>query len=160
MENDKLIFEDSNTFTPFSNDQPSSVIFVGNPSAKEDERRWLKGLAKWDTGATMCSITKEMSDLLGLKPVKMRKICSFGCPQGEDRPEDTVLLKLTNGPYSILAQATIIETILPGFDVIIGMNVISAGKFSLNVEKGRIDIRFEISPDYMYLTKLEDWPGI
>lgn len=160
MENNKIIFEDSNYFTPYSNDQPSSVVFVGNPSAKDEDRQWHKILAKWDTGATMCSITKELSDRLSLKPVKMRKICSFGFPQGADRPEDTVLLKLTNGPYSILAQATVIETILPGFDMIIGMNVISAGKFSLNVENGRIDIRFEIPLDYQYLTKLECWTGI
>lgn len=160
MENNKIIFEDSNHFTPYSNDQPSSVVFVGNPSAKDEDRQWHKILAKWDTGATMCSITKELSDRLGLKPVKTRKICSFGFPQGADRHEDTVLLKLTNGPYSILAQATVIETILPGFDMIIGMNVISAGKFSLNVENRRIDIRFEIPLDYQYLTKLECWPGI
>ncbi len=108
----------------------------------------------------MCAITKELSDRLGLKPVKTRKICSFGFSQGADRPEDTVLLKLTNGPYSILAQATVIETILPGFDMLIGMNVISAGKFSLSVENGKIDIRFEISPDYEYLTKIDDWPEI
>ncbi len=157
MENKSIIFADSG---PYGEDQPSSVIFIGNPSAEGDERKWIKVLAKWDTGATMCAISKELCARLGLSPVQYRTVRSFGFSEGKDLPIDKVLLKLTNGPYTILAEAIVMDPVLPDFDLIIGMNVISAGKFSLTVEKRNISILFEVATDFPYLTKLPDWPDI
>lgn len=150
MENSSLIFTD---IVPLSSLDPASYVCVANPHKRASEREWIRVKAKWDTGATLCSITRDVCNRLALHPTHSIPMRCFANPIGQDYPIDSVLLKLVQGQYSILAIAHVIDTFAADCDMIIGMNVISAGKFSITVTPPNMEIRLEISSDFPYLRK-------
>lgn len=110
----------------------------------------------WDTGATFCAISRNLCDRLGLKAERYMPVRNFSNPEGIMTPYNAVLLKIIQGPYAIFALAHIFEKSPIDYDMLIGMNVISAGNFSLTVNNNNVDIRLEIYPGFRGLKRLLD----
>lgn len=153
MENNPLVYTAS--FSLESLD-PVSQVRIASPYVPGSDREWIEVKAKWDTGATTCSITRELYHRLGLKAEKTYPISSFGNPEGTLAPHDIVLISLVNGPHAILALASVVDTPAGGYDMLVGMNVISAGKFSLTVNGDNLDLRLEINANYPFLKKIKN----
>ncbi len=154
MENNILVFEAS---APLSGLDPISKVLVSKTKRGENGWEWIEVTAKWDTGATMCAITRNLCNRLGLKAEKTVPVRCFSNPEGRETPYSAVLLKIVKGPYAILAVANVMDTPPVDCDMIIGMNVIASGKFSLTVNGSDLEIRLEVSPDFERLKKLKHY---
>lgn len=98
----------------------------------------------WDTGATNSVITKTTAKALGLKPVSYTKVRGVG---GEmDSPVYRVRITLNNQDISIIAQVTECEelSVDTKTGMLIGMNVISMGDFSVSNFEGRTVMTFRV----------------
>ena len=155
MENDAFIYEAS---SPLSDLHPVTKVQVGSTRRSENGWEWITVNALWDTGATLCAISRNLCDRLGLKAEQYLPTRNFSNPEGIITPYDAVLLKIIQGPYAIFALANIFDNSPIDYDMLIGMNVISAGKFSLTVNKQNIDIRLEIARNFRNLKKLRNVP--
>lgn len=81
----------------------------------------------WDTGATNTVITKEIAKKLGLFPSGQAITHGVG---GEHLGNTYIIsVELSNGAIFPFIKVT--EGILNGFDVLIGMDIISYGDFSI-----------------------------
>lgn len=153
MENESFVYEAS---APLSGMQPISEVKIGSPSRGKNGWDWITVKAMWDTGATLCAISRDLCDRLGLKPERCMPVRNFSNPDGIMTPYDAVLLKIIQGPYAILTMAHVLDKSPIDHDMLIGMAVISAGKFSLTVNGNNLDIRLEISPRFRGLKRLRD----
>lgn len=103
-----------------------------------------KYVALWDTGATASVITQKVVDELKLKPTGMIK--AFHA-QGEGFVNTylvNILLPNSVGFHSL--QVT--EGTLNGFDVLIGMDIISKGDLSLCNSDGKSIFSFQVPSDH------------
>lgn len=151
MEQEYLIYEAS---CPLSELDPVTNVRLANPMVGKQDRNWIEVDAKWDTGATVCAITRRVADAIGLVPRMELPVRSFASKSGWKEPADMVLLKLVQGPYAILALSYVVDAMPDKCDMLIGMNVIASGRFSLTVDPPDIHIRLEIAPDYKQLKKV------
>lgn len=86
----------------------------------------------WDTGATNTVITQKVVDDLGLKPVGKVKTYHADGSSIVDQYIVNVILPNTIG-FSFL---TVTVGKLSGFDILIGMDIIGCGEFSIRHEDG------------------------
>lgn len=96
--------------------------------------RVLKMRALWDTGATNCVITPSCAKRLGVKPVGVVQTRHAG---GESMANVYLVnIILPNNIYIPGVKVTECSEQAGSFDVIIGMNVITAGDFVItNIDK-------------------------
>jgi len=109
------------------------IIFPAfNPEDKgsNPQGKSYKGL--WDTGASNTVITKKIADELGLKPTGMVEVRHAG---GTDMvPTYAINIGLPNGVAFCFIKVS--EGNLSDFDVLIGMDIITKGDFSItNVDR-------------------------
>lgn len=152
MDRRQLIYEAS---YPISEHDPVTMVKVANPMKNAGERDWIEVNAKWDTGASICAITRRVADMMKLDTRLELGMTSFASATAVWESADMVLLKLIQGPYAILALSYVVDAIPGQCDMLIGMNVISAGRFSLTVNPPNIDLRLEIFPGFKYLRKVK-----
>lgn len=103
-----------------------------------------KYVALWDTGATASVITQKVVNELKLRPTGMTK--AFHA-QGEGFVNTylvNILLPNSVGFHSL--QVT--EGTLNGFDVLIGMDIISKGDLSLCNSNGKTTFSFQFPPEH------------
>jgi hypothetical protein len=99
----------------------------------------FKGL--WDTGATNCVVTQRVVDACGLKAYTQRRVKgAYGAVNLRDAYY--VNLRLLNGVE--LPHITVTHGDLDGFDILIGMDVITLGDFAITNEGGRTLFTFRI----------------
>lgn len=106
---------------------------IQNPEIKK-----YKGL--WDTGATGTVITKKVVEELGLVPTGF--INSYHANGSSIVNTYLVNVTLPNGVMIHTVKVT--EGILNGFDVLIGMDVITKGDFSITNKDGKTVFSFQI----------------
>lgn len=95
----------------------------------------------WDTGATGTSITKEAANFLGLKPV--RKIKTHHANGESVVDVYLVNVYLPNGVG--FSMVPVSECKLPnGVDMLIGMDIITTGDFSLTNYKDKTMFSFRV----------------
>ena len=86
--------------------------------------------AIWDTGATNSVITKNVVDKLGLVPTGMTKV--LGVNSCSEQPTFLINLVLPNKVAVLNINVTQCDLNSGGNDVLIGMDVISIGDFSVS----------------------------
>jgi len=106
------------------------------PNVQHPEILGIKGL--WDTGASGTVITKDIANRLNLKPIGIRKVFHA---DGESMVNTYMInLILPTGVGFSFVDAT--EGILSGFDILIGMDIITRGDFSLSNFEGNTIFSF------------------
>jgi len=99
--------------------------------------------ALWDTGATCSAISKGVVKKLNLVPVSKATV-SHADGQSTVNVYD-ISLALPNKTLFQFVRVT--ECMLAGFDLLIGMDVISQGDFSISNKNGKTTFSFRI-PSY------------
>lgn len=94
----------------------------------------------WDSGATNSVITKKVIDKLGLKPTGVCESFHVGGKTIVNTYLVNILLPNNVGLHSI----KVTEGILHGTDVLIGMDVITKGDFSITNCNGKTCLTFQI----------------
>jgi predicted aspartyl protease len=111
---------------------PCHVSQAFNPANGIPERPRVEFAALWDTGATHSIITPKVVEALGLKPLRrIRQIFTRGV-NGLDKSE-AFLINLSLPDKVNFNQLTVFLK-EPGdvwWDVLVGMDVISQGQFSI-----------------------------
>lgn len=153
-EKNYLSFED--TFPLKAVNMVSSVKLL-NPYDPPENRRTATARAVWDTGATLCSISRSLCDKLGLRPLHEEYVRTYNKPEGFKQQYDRVLISLFNGPYVLWTIAFVSDAIPGDYDMIIGKVIIASGSFSLKVEGDYIHMRLDVDPHYKFLKKLENF---
>lgn len=125
-------------------------------SGPHPEFRHFNGL--WDTGASRSVITSRVAAALGISPI--RKVMA------KDARGDTV----TNLYYvNILLpnrmevkNVAVTEGVLDGFDLLIGMDIINLGDFSLTHRNGGTVFSFQIpsTHEYDFVKQIEQGVGV
>jgi hypothetical protein len=124
-------------------------ISVGIPATGPPGLKNFKAI--WDTGATGCLITQAVVDACALKPTGMT--VAHGLNSSQDCETYLICLSLPN--FIVFPGVKVIKGILPpgGPDVLIGMDVITAGDFSLTNKGGSTVFSFripsELSTDFV-----------
>lgn len=87
----------------------------------------FQGMGIWDTGATGSVITKNVADALGLLPINKKIVHTANGPA-----EQNVYLVNIGLPNRLMVTDMFVtEAPLHGCDVLIGMDIISLGDFSI-----------------------------
>jgi predicted aspartyl protease len=106
--------------------------------AKHPEIAKFNGL--WDTGATGSVISKNVVDALNLKPISKAKVFHAN---GESLVNVYAInLFLPNQVAFPFVKVT--EGILNGFDILIGMDIITSGDFALTNTAGSTTFSFRV----------------
>ncbi len=93
----------------------------------------------WDTGATRSVISARLVSVLRLKPIGKVTICHA---QGQtDVNTYLINIVLTNNISVTFLQVS--EGVLSGFDMLIGMDIISQGDFALTCSEGKTVFSFQ-----------------
>lgn len=104
-----------------------SIPFI--PKSDIKQPKIINAKALWDTGATNCVITTELITKLGIKPFTIANVIHGGGI--EQKNVYKINIYLPNKVCIPLVNAT--EGIVNGsFDLIIGMDIITMGDFSIS----------------------------
>ncbi|PTR16962.1 aspartyl protease [Nitrosospira sp. Nsp2] len=126
---------------------PCHVSHPFNPANGIPECERIEFNACWDTGATKSVITRRVVEALGLKPMKSIRGYLQGVDGGVEKSEAYVInLSL---PSKITFHELIVISKSPGdvwWDVLIGMDIISAGKFSVKNVNSNTEWSFSVTP--------------
>ena len=115
---------------------------------KRDSDKGYSFRAIWDTGATGTCITKEVAEKLGLKPVAYTQ--SYTAGGISEAPQYIVNIGLPNK----IAFRDLRVTEFVGSDhvqVLVGMDIICAGDFSVTNANGETWVSFRIPEDYRHI---------
>ena len=125
----------------------SMDVDVANPAAsdKDSSLLWLRAKAIWDTGAQLCMISRALCRKLKFEPRIKVKFSGVG---GEfDGVHDVVYLSLScDNVTFLIALAGVTESIPGGYDMLIGMDVITQGDFNVSTTNGTITFTFAPYP--------------
>lgn len=115
-------------------------VKIKNPVSQEE----LSTMGLWDTGATGSAITAAAAQRMGLIPVSMTQVS--GVHGAEIVPVYSIILTLNNENISVPVRVS--EGKAPSFsvegdaDILIGMDVITMGDFSVSNYKGTTVMTF------------------
>lgn len=99
--------------------------------------------AIWDTGAMDSCISPKVADELGLESYDVTRVRGVGDSTGTLRPVYLMNLKLSNGV--VIKGVRMVGIEVGGSDVLIGMNVICRGNFSVFYdEQEDMNMSFEL----------------
>lgn len=139
---------------------PCTVSEAFDPGASSTiTPRGVKFTGLWDTGATGTMITKRVASLLGLTPSGM---CQSYHAQGVSYVNTYLInIVLLNGIQ--VYNLKVSEGDLPnGIDLLIGMDIISLGDFSITHKNGRTVFSFQIpsTHEYDFVKQINNGVGI
>ena len=117
-----------------------SIGIAFNPKSSQLPPQLIEFRALWDTGATGTVITSNIITALGLKPTGQQKVFHA---DGESIVNTYhICLMLPNEVGFPIIKAT--EGKLKGFDVLIGMDIITQGDFSITNFQGKTSFSFRV----------------
>ena len=105
----------------------------------EDEKKWT---ALWDTGATCTFISKNVVDRIGLVPTTYVPVDTIK-ERDQEALRYNVLLQFPNG-FSTEVHAVGWPQFSGNVDLVIGMDVITRGDFSITNPKRKTTFSFRI----------------
>lgn len=119
-------------------------VAISIASMVDPKPKYVEYVAIWDTGATSSVITKKIADDLGLQPIGMTQVSTAGGLHDCNIYIVNIVL-----PNSItISNVRVTEAPLNGFDVLIGMDIISIGDFAVSSTKqGNTVVSFRIPHD-------------
>lgn len=124
-----------------------SKVTVAAPPGQQKGRLlfWTEARAKWDTGAQICSISRKLCSEMGFLPRINMPVSSISGKVMAH--QDIILIDVMMDGYFFPVLASVIDT-MPGADcdMLIGMNLISRGDFSMSVAEGKINMTFKPYP--------------
>lgn len=128
---------------------------VGLPLPQEmhNENRFLSFTGIWDTGATHSVITDKVMKALNLSPVDMVPVS--GVNSREIRPVCLVNIVLPNHIILPARRVTVCNLNSTNYDLLIGMDIISLGDFSISNRDGLTHFTFAM-PSFQNRTDLLD----
>jgi hypothetical protein len=107
---------------------------------REQRPKLEKFMAIWDTGATNSVITQKVVDSCGLKPVGMKE--THGVHGKADVETFLINVMLPNSVGFVNLEVTLGQ--LYGADVLLGMDIITSGDFSITNVGGRTVFSFRV----------------
>lgn len=117
----------------------ASIAFI-EENIQFTDSRLVQTEALWDTGATSTAITKKFAAQLGLKPISMVECHHAG---GVTRvPVYLINLYLDSGVAFPAIQVSELADTVGGFDILIGMDIICTGDFSITNFNGSTCMSF------------------
>lgn len=123
---------------------PCTVFLPHRPETMTPEQlKSIKGVkcqCLWDTGASSSCISKNLAEKLGLKQVGIAQ--SFTAAGPTLAKTYVVNIGLPNHVQIPMVQVS--EAVLNGFDVLIGMDIITLGDFSITNVGGRTIFSFRV----------------
>ncbi|SCY74818.1 gag-polyprotein putative aspartyl protease [Nitrosospira sp. Nl5] len=124
---------------------PCHVSQGFNPANGTPECPRIEFKACWDTGATKSVITQRVVKACGLKPIRaIRSVFTQGVNGLEKSEAYVINLSL---PSAITIHELTVVSKNPGdvwWDLLIGMDVISAGDFSITNRNGNTEFTFSV----------------
>lgn len=100
-------------------------------------------MALWDTGATGCVISKRVIRDLDLKSVGIQSV--YTASSGDEAIQmDEYRIHLMLPNKTIVPFLHVIEGTLNGFDMLVGMDVITRGDFAITHKDGNTIFSFQI----------------
>lgn len=112
--------------------------YVPTPNTAHPRVATFKAL--WDTGATISTISPNVVSALGLTPVGFAKTYhAQGASNAKVYRVNLLLPNETGHP-----AMTVLEGNLHGFDMLIGMDIISKGDFAVTHSDGKTTFTFRI----------------
>ncbi len=96
--------------------------------------------ALWDTGATASVISSEVVKQLGLKPIGKANVTGVNTTTIVNKYMVNFYLPNNVGVYGV----TVLEGKLNNFDILIGMDIITLGDFSISNYNGKTTFSFRI----------------
>ena len=124
-------------------------IFISEPfqydpkkEIKSNDPRLHKMRALWDTGATHCVIKSSVAKDLGLKAISISNVAHAGGVSKEN--VFLVNLFLPSGVAIPFVRVTEGPKLAGEFEVIIGMDIITRGDFSITNVKGKTVVSFRM----------------
>jgi len=118
-----------------------SLPFIAS-NVKADDERILKTNALWDTGATNSVVTRKTANELNLKPISVTKVSHADGVSNAN--VYLVNIYLPNNLIIPNVRVTECADAAGNFGVIIGMDIISAGDFSITNVGNRTTVSFRI----------------
>ncbi|MBO6572122.1 MAG: SEC-C domain-containing protein [Balneola sp.] len=116
------------------------VCKAHDPNSGKEHPVFKEYTGLWDTGASGTVISKKVAEELNLKPVGKNKV--YHADGNSVKNVYLINLVLPNNVGFKLVKVT--EGDLNGFDVLIGMNVINKGDFSITNVGGKTTFSFRI----------------
>jgi predicted aspartyl protease len=112
-------------------------------SGEYDATKSYSAKALWDTGATICAITPQIAEKLGLGAVDIMTIVGANSTSRVD----TTIVSITfpNG-LRIQDCPVVICDIDPRVDMILGMDVITQGDFAISNGEAQTTFSFAVPP--------------
>lgn len=124
---------------------PCRISQAFNPADGIPECESIEFKAYWDTGATRSVITPRVVEACGLKPLRRQ-----GFTQGVNGLEKSQAYEINLSlPSKITFHELTVVSKNPGdvwWDVLIGMDIISAGDFSVRKVNSNTEWSFSITP--------------
>lgn len=125
-------------------------VKVSNPAVRGEDGRliWTRANAIWDTGSQICMISRALCKKLRFEPrIKVNFSGIGGVIKGA---HDVVYLSIASDNATfILAMAGVIDSIPGDYDMLIGMDVITQGDFSISTANGYISYSFSPYPGHL-----------
>lgn len=113
---------------------------IGNTPIKPPIKQYT---ALWDTGATGTVISKRVAQELGIQPIGVRKVFTASSGNtGIHTNEYMINVYLPNNVGIAFVHAT--EGALNGFDVLVGMDIISKGDLAITHKNGKTTFSFQM----------------
>jgi len=110
--------------------RPARSIYMACHVGRRDgaDIKWVKALGIWDTGATMTVVSPDVAQRLNLQPVDSMQAEAVGGSRKTAKAYGFIGLpnKKAYGPIEVA-----IDVLPEGIDVLIGMDVISIGRLTI-----------------------------
>lgn len=119
-----------------------SPPFPPDQKIAANDPRLIKTTALWDTGATNCLISSSIAKNLGLKAISKVTVSHAGGTSDED--VHLVNLYLPNLLAIPFVRVTEASKLTGNFEIIIGMDVLTTGDFSLTNVNGKSMVSFRM----------------
>ena len=107
----------------------SSILTQVSVASADKERETYDAIALWDTGSVYTGISKDLAERMGLKPLPWKQTMHYA--NGESREENVYHIHITLDDSGRRADILAFEFAGKQQDIIIGMNIISCGRFLL-----------------------------
>lgn len=124
-----------------------SIAYDSNFTPNIPHPKFVRFRALWDTGASGCVITDAVIDALNLKPIRQVEVYDASGSKKTNLYFVNILL-----PNNIeFKNLPVTSGVLKDFDVLIGMDVICNGDFSItNRDKDKVLFSFQIPSTHEY----------
>lgn len=111
-------------------------------SSHEDEKEGKKYVGLWDTGAGRSGITQRVAEGLSLETIRKQYVS--GAHGGRDEEIYQIAMRLPINITFDLEVSMVDLSGAPGIDVLIGMDIIKHGDFSVTNYKGTTEWSFRM----------------